>query len=342
VIDAALAGAPAKAALEPGTCVQIATGGLLPSGADVVIPLEDTRPAGDAMVLPRASVEDYGGAQPHARRWVREAGSELQRDEPVIAAGTRLGAGELALLAAAGWSDVPVIVRPRVAILASGDELVPIGAALDDAAVVATNGLMLAAQVSQAGGVPLLLPPASDEPAALAAAIASARSCDIIVTTGGISVGPRDGVIPALTAAGTRWAVRKIQLRPGRPTSLGALAGTLVIALPGNPASSFVGAELFVRPAITGQLGLRRDPERGWASLPLAAPAPAAGRRTHLVRARIERGELVPLGQQRSSDLRSLAGVDALIVVPPGPELPAGAIARALVLRPAALLEASP
>ncbi|MFY0533023.1 molybdopterin molybdotransferase MoeA [Nannocystis pusilla] len=221
---------------------------------------------------------------------------------------------------------------PRVAILCTGDELVDIGCPPGHGQVVSSNGLMLALQAEAAGAEVRDLGRVGDEPEALRRALADAAAgADVVLVSGGISVGDHDLVWPALLALGAEPIFRRVRLRPGRPLAFARLGDARVFALPGNPASTYVGFELFARPALrrlAGHLQVERPRRR----VVLAAPAEGAGRRTHCVRARLVDGRAEPLPSQVSGALTSLRGCDLLVLVPPGPGLPAGAEADALVL----------
>lgn len=331
------AGHPLAQPLAPGTCARISTGAVLPSGADAVVAQEDTQRLGERVEFsPLARRELAPG------RHVRAVGSDVARGELLLERGSEIGPGELALLAAHGHLAPQVLARPRLAILASGDELVAIGTTPRVGEVVATNALMLAAQIAEAGGVALDLGRVPDRHAALREAILHAcEHADILVASGGISVGDHDLVLPVLRELGLTPMFRRVKLRPGRPATFGLLPRASgpalpVLALPGNPASTLVAFELLVRPLVRALLGL---PRRRWfrhrARLELAAAVEGERRRDHYVRIRIdEQGRAVPLARQLSGALRSIADVDALLIVPAGRErVEPGELLEALLLR---------
>jgi molybdopterin molybdotransferase len=345
LVDESAAGHPLSAQLEPGTCVRIATGAVVPAGADAVVPQEDTRRIEvDGRV--RIELSATALAQTGPGRWIRPVGSDVEEGETLLAAGEWIGGGEASLLAGTGNFEVEVRRRPRVAILASGDELVAIGQTPGRGQIVATNAMLLAAQIREAGAEPWDLGIVADQPAAMRAAIeraAAAGGADLLVCTGGISVGDHDLVLPALTELGFELGFHKLALRPGRPTTFGLLpcptrpprgqdgaprgqasaprpATIPVLALPGNPAATLVTFELFARPLLRALLGL---PPSRWhrprRTVELAGPAEGDRRREHWIRARIdERGRALPLSKQLSGALRSIAGYDALVRVPAG------------------------
>ncbi|MBL9099853.1 MAG: molybdopterin molybdotransferase MoeA [Myxococcales bacterium] len=323
------AGHPLDVPLAPGHAARIFTGALLPPGADLVIAQEDAHVLGDSLEI------DLVAAGPLAAgHFTRAAGSDVAEGAPLLAAGAVLGPGELALLAGCGHTSAPVHRPPRVALLSTGDELVPVGHWPGRGQIVDSNGLMLACQLRQAGADVVDLGIVVDRPGELQAAIdralaptSSAPAADIIVTCGGISVGDHDLVLPTLVARGAELVFRRVRMRPGRPTTLAVLRDgerrVPVFALPGNPASAHVACELFVRLAVRRWLGhpdLTRTPR----DCLLAAPVARDARRTHVVRVRVEGEHATPLPSQTSGALRSIAGHNALAFLSPGtgPALP--------------------
>lgn len=340
LVDESAAGHPADVELAAGTCTRIATGAVVPVGADAVVPQEDTRRIEAAPGRVLVEFSETALAQIAEGRWIRPTGSDVEQGERLLDAGAPIGPGDASLLASAGHFEVAVRRRPRVAILGNGDELVAIGTQPRRGQVVSTNEMMLAAQVREAGGEALVLAAASDDPEVMRARLREAAEADLVVTSGGISVGDHDLVLPSLEALGWQPVFRKVRLRPGRPTTYGLIpaAGrvTPVLALPGNPASSFVAFELFARPLIRAMLGLQpRRWQRARQILELAAPADGDKRREHYVRATVEAdGRARPLTKQLSGALRSLAGFDVLLRVPEGrTRVEAGEGLEALILR---------
>ena len=336
------AGHPSSLELEPGSCLRIATGAVVPAGADAVVPQEDTR----LIELGARTLVEFNAAalkQAAPGRWVRPAGSDVGDDELLLEPGTVLSSGCVSLLAAAGHAQLELAARPRVAILSSGDELLRIGETPGPGQIVGTNAMMLAAEIRAAGGEPLELGAVADTHEAMRGAIARAMSeADLLVCSGGISVGDHDLVLPSLQHFGFELGFRKLSLRPGRPTTFGHLpradsARKLpVLALPGNPASTLVTFELFARTAIRVLLGLpRRRWRRPWRQIELAAPVRGEATRTHFVRARFEPdGRVSPLDKQQSGALRSIASFELLVRVPAGQtQVAAGERLDALILR---------
>ena len=336
-----------------GEAVRIATGAPVPAGADAVVRVEDTTTDdADAVVAVRdgrdARREDAAGNA--ARRNVRPAGEDLRAGAVAAAAGATVTPGVVGLLAAAGAAHVDVVRRPRVAILASGDELVDfdhLDRARSGEAIVNANAYALAALVRAAGGHPVDFGIARDTPDDVHARLAAAcdAGCDVVLTTGGVSVGPRDLVRPAFAALGGTLAFWRVRMRPGGPLAFGTLphaagrrdgAPLPWFGLPGNPVSTAVTFSLFVRPLLRILAGDARPFRRLLAARlaePLQTPAPL----THFLRATLAtdpKGALVArlTGPQGSGLLSSLASADALVVVPADTRaLPAGAPVRVLV-----------
>lgn len=306
----------AGGAVGPGEAVRIFTGAPLPPGADTVVIQENARVADDGFV------EILQAEAPG--RHVRPAGLDFRAGEVLLEAGIRLDAGRLALAAAAGHAALAVRRKPRLAILATGDELVLPGEAAGPDQIVASNGFALAAMAERAGAEPLDLGIAPDRPEALAQAIAAARGAgaDLLVTLGGASVGEHDLVRPALLAQGMEIDFWRVALRPGKPLLSGRIGDMLVLGLPGNPVSSIVCAILFVVPAIGALLG---DPGAGGDPTEpavLGATLRANDARQDYLRARLDgTGAGLPVATpfeaQDSSMIRVLARAGALLVRPP-------------------------
>jgi molybdopterin molybdotransferase len=322
------AGAPAAGPLAPGTCCRIFTGAPLPPGADAVEQQEQVRRSGKTAIFRRA-------ASPG--RFVRRRGSDVSAGRAAASAGAPLDPGTIALAAGLGRAEVLVHRRPRVVILPTGDELVPVGRVPGPGRIVETNGHALAAAAREAGAEAVLLPVARDDDEALRSALRAVRGADVLVTTGGVSVGTRDLVRAALAAAGARLDFWRVAMRPGKPFTFGRWGATAVFGLPGNPASALVTFELYVRPALRALAGLAGTGRlRVEARLGAAQAKPPELEVYLRVRLRSERGRLVaePLRSQTSGDLSSAAGHDALAVLPAGrSRLPRGARVEAIVLR---------
>ncbi len=322
------AGGPAAGPLPRGACCRIFTGAPLPRGADAVEQQEEVRRSGRFAVFRRAVERG---------RFVRRRGSDLAAGAVAAPAGAAVDPGTIGLAAGLGRGDLLVRRRPRVGILPTGDEVVPVGRVPAAGQIVESNGHALAAAAREAGADPVVLPIARDEPGALRDALLRAAGLDALVTTGGVSVGERDLVRAALARAGARLDFWRVALRPGKPFAFGRWDRTAVFGLPGNPASALVTFELFVRPALRALAGLvgtgrLRVPAR------LASAQEKPRELEGYLRARLRsvRGRLVvePLRTQVSGDLSSAAGYDALAVLPAGrARFPRGATVDAIVLR---------
>jgi molybdopterin molybdotransferase len=323
------AGRPVPRPLEPGTCCRIFTGAPLPDGADAVEMQEEVRRAGRGPAVFRRAAE--------RGRFVRARGSDLAAGAVALPAGTPVDAGAVGLAAGLGRAELLVHRRPRVAILPTGDEIVPVGRAPGPGEIVESNGHALSAAVREAGGVPVLLAVAKDDPAAIARALESARGEDVLVTTGGVSVGSRDLVRAALARAGARLDFWRVAMRPGKPFTFGRWGRTAVFGLPGNPASALVTFELFARPALRALSGLAGAGRlRVAARLAGAQEKPAELAVFLRVRVRRTRGGIVaePLRTQLSGHLTSVAGHDGLAVLPAGrSRLARGAEVEVILLR---------
>ncbi len=321
------AGKPFDQPLAPGAVVRIFTGAALPRGADLVVMQEEAVREGDSVRLSFA---------PGSSRHVRPRGGDFQEGRALLAKGARIDPWRLSLAASAGWGELQVAPRPRVAILSTGEEIVPAGAPAGPHQIFESNGPALAARAAAWGAIARRLPLAGDDEAAIAAAVEGV-DCDLLVTVGGASVGDHDLVKPALGRLGLEIVVEKVALRPGKPTWFGRLAdGRRVLGLPGNPASALVCAELFLRPLLLTWQGA--DPAFPLRPVRLAEPLPATGPREHWMRARLETGaDGVALARafpdQDSSLVAVFAAADALIRRPAGaPPMPAGALVEALGL----------
>ena len=325
------AGDAPGAALPPGTCARVFTGAPLPAGTDAVEMQEEVSRRGEVAVFRRPA---------EVGRFVRPAGADVLKGAVALPRGSLVDPGAVGLAAGLGRSELPVHRRPRVAILPTGNEIVPIDRNPAPGQIVDSNSHTLAAAALEAGAIPLVLPLASDDRPSLRAALEAAGGADVLVTTGGVSVGEKDLVRGALEAAGARLELWQVALRPGKPFAFGTWGRTAVFGLPGNPVSSWVTFELFARPALRALAGL---PGSGRLQLP-GRLSRAQEKPRHLtlylrVRARPTRGELWldPLPSQQSGHLTSAVGVDALAILPAGlGRLARGARVDALWLRPPA------
>lgn len=328
VIGQAAAGHPYGGTVGPGEAVRIFTGAPVPHGADAIVIQEHTVQEG-AFVNVREGQPDPA--------YVRPRGFDFRNGEVLLDAGRRLGPREVALAAAMGHAAVPVRRRPVVAILATGDELVPPGTGLGPGKIVSSNHLGVAALAAQAGAEPLQLGIARDTRDSLERHVEQAEGADILVTIGGASVGEHDLVAPVLNKRGMALVFWKIDMRPGKPLMFGRLGAQRVLGLPGNPVSALICSRVFLVPLIRALLGLpQEDPATCRACL--AEPLEANGPRQHYMRASLRKRadgalEVTPARSQDSSLLTPLASADALLVRPPyAPALPAGTEVSLLLL----------
>jgi molybdopterin molybdotransferase len=320
------AGSGSETEVPAGGCARIMTGAPLPPGADAVVPFEDVDEA-DGRIRVSAAVRT--GA------CVRRAGQDTAAEREVLPAGTELNAPQLALLAALGLDRVAVVRRPLIAVLATGNELVAPGTPLRPGEIYNSNAPMLGAAIVEAGGEPSVLPAAGDDPEAIAAALARAGDADLILTSGGASVGDFDHVKDIVGRAGnlTFWRVR---VRPGKPLIFGTVGGAPLIGLPGNPTSAMVTFELFARPAIRTMLGASLFRPR--IEVVIDEPMENRGGRRTYARVRLRYGDgrwhATPAGPQDSAMLVPLARADGLLEMrEEQEELRAGDVAPVLIWR---------
>jgi molybdopterin molybdotransferase len=327
VVARIAAGRPATRALEPGEAMGIATGGVVPAGADAVVPLEDVAETENAVTIPTPVVK---GAN------VRSRGGDVTAGEVAVAAGTTLTPARIAALAACGVSTVRCGARPRVVVLATGTELRPPGVPLAEGEIYESNGVMLGAALVAAGAVVERVGPVADDEDAHRAAIEHGLGAHVLVTSGGVSVGPHDLVRRIERALGVDEIFWGVAMRPGKPLSFGVRGSTLVFGLPGNPVSSLVGCLLFACPAVRALQGAS-DPGPRYLSGVLSTAVTRNAARDDFVRARSAWTDggvaLSPIGGQESHMIVRSAAADALVHVPRGTgTLAAGSPVRFLPL----------
>ena len=321
------AGVPAPRALRTGEAMGIATGGVVPDGADAVIPIE--------YVVEHDNEIEIAKAVGHGDN-VRPRAGDVGTGEVAVARGTRLHAAQIGALAAAGVAEVACARRPRVAVLATGTELRRPGETLGPGEVYEANGVLLAAALATVGADTDALPAVADDEAALRSALEVGLMADVLVTSGGVSVGPHDLVRGLLRELGVQEVFWGVSVKPGKPVAFGVHGRTLVFGLPGNPVSSLVGCELFVRPAVLALQGAA-EPGPTYAEGRLARPVRRNRRRDEFLRARTRPSDdgvvLEPVTGQESHMIVRAAGADALVYAPRGDgELEAGARVRYLPL----------
>jgi molybdopterin molybdotransferase len=309
------AGAPFPGTLTPGECVRISTGAIVPEGADRVLLQEDA--ARDESTITATDLPPPG-------RHIRLAGFDFRSGDLLLTRGTRITAGRMALAFAAGHGRVTVTRPVRVAVMDSGDELASDPAKCLPHQIPASNGAMIAALIAPLGCEVTRIGPVPDDRAALAAALAQAEAADILITSGGASVGDHDLIKPALADWGAQIAFWKIAIKPGKPLLVATRGSQVVLGLPGNPVSSFVTALLFALPLIRASQG-DPDPLPKPETLRAGEDLPAVGARREFLRA-VRDGDHVRLaGSQDSSALSALAEADCLIDRPAhSPALNAG------------------
>jgi molybdopterin molybdotransferase len=327
LVGTASAGRASRRRLEPGQAIRIFTGAPVPKGADAIVIQENASQAGGKVTV---------AEQAAPGRFIRRQGLDFRRGETGLAAPCRLGPRQLGLAAAMGHGVLGVRRRPVVAILATGNELVPPGTPPRAGQIVSSNSVALAGLVEAWGGVGLDLGIARDDMAATRYALTRAAGADIVLTTGGASVGEHDLVRQALAAEGYRLGFWKIAMRPGKPLMFAVRGRQRALGLPGNPVSAIVCAVVFLKPLLAALLGLT-SPE-ALIEARLAEPLPANDVRQDYLRATLERGpdgtlSAIPFPLQDSSMQRALALADCLIVRPAFDQArPAGAMVTVLPL----------
>ncbi len=311
MIGQALAGTGFTGDVGRGQAVRIFTGAPVPKGADTIVIQEDTDLTGDIVTVREAE----------AGRHIRPRGQDFRQGEVLLRTGTRLGPRELMLAAAMNHSELPVRRRPKIAVLSTGDEVVPPGSEPNEDQIVASVAVGLSALIEAQGGEAMSLGIAKDTPESIVTLARAGTAADILVTIGGASVGERDLVSAALRSEGFDLVFQKIAMRPGKPLLYGRMGTQRVLGLPGNPVSAFVSALVFLLPMLRALLGVEAA-SRGRGEAVLDGTLAANGPREHYLRAVSEwtaSGERVvrPLPAQDSSLMADFARADCLIVLAP-------------------------
>lgn len=326
VVDFVPAGSMRTTAVTPGEAVKIMTGATVPPGCDTVVPIEDTEQTPDGIRLIR-------DLKPGSH--IRKRGDDLKENDLVLTSGSIVRPQEIGLLASLGKTTVGVYRKLRVAILATGDELLDAGSAPDPSRIINSNSYSLAAQVLEAGGEPLLIGIAADTSEATKEKISEGIQADMLITTGGVSVGDRDFVKETIQEMGGELLFWKVNMKPGKPVAFAMLAGKPVFALPGNPVAAMVAVEMFVRPAIlqmTGHSRIMKPKVRAT----LAEQVTNRGERPHLLRMRVtlKNGAYTAIAtsSQSSANLTSLTEGNGLLRLEANSSLSAGCSAEITVL----------
>lgn len=301
IVGESRAGVPFAGALGEGDATRISTGAACPAGTEAIVLGEDAAIEGGEVRAPA----------PEPGRWIRRAGFDFAAGAVLLEKGARIGPAQLGLARAAGQGSLEVARRPRLAVLECGDELVADPEACPPDGLPASNGAMLAAMAAGLAEV-RRIGPLPDDRAQLASAFAAASDADVLVTIGGASVGEHDHIRGALEDSRAELAFWKVAIRPGKPLLVARRGSQVVLGLPGNPASSFVTAYLFVLPLLRALQGAAQALPAA-IPLPLAHPVPRGCDRREFLRARFVDGHTLPLSERDSSALRTLAAADLLI-----------------------------
>ena len=301
-----------------GETVRIMTGAPIPRGCDTVVPIENVETIGDTIRL-------LGDARPGAH--IRKRGEEIRAGQRAIAANSLLRPQEIGMLASLGKTSVRVYRRPKVGVLATGDELLEIGSPPAPGKIINSNSYSIAAQVAASGGDPIMLGIAKDELERTCDRIREGIRRDLLVTTGGVSVGDRDCVKEAIVALGGDIKFWKVHMKPGKPLAFAILEGKPVFALPGNPAAAMISFEVFVRPALLKMTGHTRI-FRPTVTAALTESIANKGDRPHLIRVRVEARQdgyvASATGNQSSARLSSLTAANGFVTIAPGTALASG------------------
>ncbi len=328
VVGEVAAGHVSDVRVEPGTAMRIMTGAPIPEGADTVVRFEDTQTDGEWVEV----LTSYA-----LGKNVRPAGEDVRAGQVVLRSGQVLRPQEVGMLAAVGRLDVTVVRRPRVAILATGDEVVPPDQSPQPGQIRDANSYTVAAQVERYGGVPLMLGVARDQAALIQAGVREAleQGADLMITSGGVSVGDFDLVKQVLAAEGEMhfWS---LNMKPGRPLAFGAVGGIPLLGLPGNPVAAMISTLLFARPAILKMQGFT-DWRMPTVRARLAQSIERKDGRRHYLRVQLRTAETgreaILTGDQGSGILKSLVDADGLAVIPEDADhLPAGTVVEVLPL----------
>jgi molybdopterin molybdotransferase len=307
-----------------GEAARIFTGAPLPIGADAVVMQEDVR---------REGPEIFVETEVASGDFIRRRGSDLSEGQKIVEMGDRVRPQTLALLAAQGFAEIEVGGAVRAALIITGDELIPPGGSLGPGQIYESNSILIQALFGKSGVRVVQIERCPDDASAIETALRRCLECDVLVVVGGVSVGARDLVKPALSAVGAQTDLWRVSVKPGKPFLFGRAAGCAIFGLPGNPVSAFVTFLLFVRPAILRLRGARADE----LSLPtmdaiLAEEVRNDSDRPHYVRGQLVRGRFNVIGRQESHALHGLSRANALLRVPAGEVFQSGSVVPVLFL----------
>lgn len=338
VVDEAPAGSPASRGVGEGEAIKIFTGGVIPEGADAVVPVENTSGWGQEFELKKGTTV---GAN------LRASGEDVREGDVILEAGTEVGPSEIALAASQGYGELPVYRRPRVVVLSTGSELVEPGSrGLEAGEIFDSNSYALVEQAREAGTFARRVTAAADDERTIREAISGALAeGDIVVTSGGVSMGERDLVRLTMFDLGVEQIFWGVKFKPGKPLFFGAREDVRTFGLPGNPVSAMVCFELFVRPALMRMMGKERDARRPHIKVYFDEKVTNRYGRLHAMRVTLERTpegwRAESVGAQGSGLISSVTKADALALIGPNTEgIPAGEPVEAIVLREEVLLGA--
>ncbi|MBT4556917.1 MAG: molybdopterin molybdotransferase MoeA [Nitrospina sp.] len=310
VVEEIAAGYTAKGVLKPGQTMRIMTGAPIPSGANAVLMQEDTQKNGNAILcLDKADVDEN----------IRMAGEDVKIGEEVIKKGTTLSPAHIGMMAVVGRSQIAVGQRPIVSILSTGDEILELDETPEGPQIFNSNGHMLAAQIKSAGGIPVYLGIAKDTEKDLMEKFESALKADVVVSSGGVSVGDYDLVKSSLQKMGQDMLFWKVAMKPGKPLAFGRIGDTPIFGLPGNPVSSFVSFEQFVRPSLRKTMGCS-DLSHKTVQAKLTRTIHKKPGRLHFLSSIVSWADgeytVTPAGEQGSGILKSAANANGLLIFP--------------------------
>jgi len=310
VVEEIAAGYTAKGVLKPGQAMRIMTGAPIPSGANAVLMQEDTQKDGNAILcLDKADVDEN----------IRMAGEDVKIGEEVIKKGTTLSPAHIGMMAVVGRSQIAVGQRPIVSILSTGDEILELDETPEGPQIFNSNGHMLAAQIKSAGGIPVYLGIAKDTEKDLMEKFESALKADVVVSSGGVSVGDYDLVKSSLQKMGQDMLFWKVAMKPGKPLAFGRIGDTPIFGLPGNPVSSFVSFEQFVRPSLRKTMGCS-DLSHKTVQAKLTRTIHKKPGRLHFLSSIVSWADgeytVTPAGEQGSGILKSAANANGLLIFP--------------------------